>query len=427
MAAFTAEVFQNEYLPENGDLIDAVITVTASGGGPVVARQGEQLEIIVIDTSGSMAGDRGRKIVAARQATKAAIGSIRDGVLFAVIGGREHARIVYPDQIGLARASDDTRAAAQRAIEGIQPKGGTAIGSWLLAAAQLVDAAPGALAHTILLTDGKNESETDAQLDEAIGYCTGRFQCDARGLGTDWEVDELRRVSSALLGTVDIVPDPDELEAEFTALTETAMGRESSVSLRLWTPKSSEIQFVRQVAPTLDDLTARAEAVSPLVADYPLGAWSGDEVRDYHVRIRIPVGGVGDERLAARVMLVVDGEERPAALVRAVWTSDEALSTRINAEVAHYTGQAELAEAIHTGLVARDAGDEKAATVKLGRAVQLATEAGNHDTVKLLQEVVDVEDAASGTVRLKREVAEADTMALDVRSTRTVRVRKDGA
>lgn len=275
-----------------------------------------------------------------------------------------------------------------------------------------------------MLTDGKNESESDQDLQDAIDYCTGLFQCDARGLGTDWEVDELRRVASALLWTVDIVPDPSELEEAFRALTQTSMARAARVALRMWTPKGAQLEFVRQVSPALDDLTSKGVAVNVLTKDYPLGAWSGDESRDYHVRVRIPTGNVGDERLGARVMLVVDGEEHPPALVRAVWTSDEGLSTRINAEVAHYTGQAELAEAIHDGLAARDSGDHKTATVRLGRAVQLAHEAGNNDTVKLLQEVVEVEDPVAGTVRLKTDVREVDTMALDVRSTRTVRVKK---
>ena len=124
-------------------------------------------------------------------------------------------------------------------------------------------------------------------------------------------------------------------------------------------------------------------------------------------------------------MLALDGQAEPIALVRAVWTDDENLSTRINREVAHYTGQAELAEAIHDGLAARAAGDEESATMKLGRAVQLAHETGNVDSVRLLQKVVDVDDPATGTVRLKKQVADADAMALDVRSTRTVRVGKE--
>jgi hypothetical protein len=39
--------------------------------------------------------------------------------------------------------------------------------------------------------------------------------------------------------------------------------------------------------------------------------------------------------------------------------------------------------------------------------------------------VVDVENEADGTVRLKRAVDKADEMALDTASTKTTRVRKD--
>ncbi len=35
MTQFSASVFQNEYLPEGGDVVDAVVTVTAQAGGAV--------------------------------------------------------------------------------------------------------------------------------------------------------------------------------------------------------------------------------------------------------------------------------------------------------------------------------------------------------------------------------------------------------
>jgi hypothetical protein len=114
-------------------------------------------------------------------------------------------------------------------------------------------------------------------------------------------------------------------------------------------------------------------------------------------------------------------------LVRATWTDDEALSTKINPRVAHYTGQAELASAIQEGLEARKQGDEGTATARLGRAVVLAKESGNEDTARLLAKVVDVVDEATGTVQLKKKVADEDEMALDTRSTKTVRVRKEQA
>ena len=51
-------------------------------------------------------------------------------------------------------------------------------------------------------------------------------------------------------------------------------------------------------------------------------------------------------------------------------------------------------------------------------------ESGNTGTAKLLRGVIDI-DEHTGTARLRREVAAADEMALDARSTRTARVRKE--
>jgi len=242
-------------------------------------------------------------------------------------------------------------------------------------------------------------------------------------------VGEIRRISSALLGTVDIVPDPAGLAADFAAMMQAAMGKQvADVALRVWTPQHASVRFMKQVAPAVEDLTARRTQSGPQAGDYPTGAWAPGESRDYHLGVRVTAAGMGQEMLAARVSLVTGDPAAPEVLgqglVRAIWTDDEALSTRINAHIAHYTGQAELAQAIQEGLDARKRGDEDAATAKLGRAVALAEESGNEDTAKLLARVVDVVDAATGTVRLKKQVDDADEMALDTRSTRTVRTRK---
>jgi hypothetical protein len=191
----------------------------------------------------------------------------------------------------------------------------------------------------------------------------------------------------------------------------------------VWAPQGAEVLFVRQVAPTLEDLTPRRMSVSELVGQYPTGSW-GDESRDYHVAVRVPARTVGSEQLAARVQLVAGGEVVAQGLVKAVWSDDEVLTTRLNKEVAHYTGQAELAQAIQEGLAAKAEGDEATATVKLGRAVKLAAETHNEEATTKLKKLVEVEDADTGTVRLKRDVAKLDEMALDTASTKTTRVRK---
>jgi hypothetical protein len=194
------------------------------------------------------------------------------------------------------------------------------------------------------------------------------------------------------------------------------------VSLRLWTPAGASVRFVKQAFPHVEDLTARRREVSARIGEYQLGAW-GAESRDYHVSVQLPPGAVGEEMLAARISLVSGDEVLSQSLVRAVWTDDTALSTRINQRVAHYTGQAELADAIQAGLAARDAGDVETATAKLGRAVQLAEESGHTDTAKLLSKVVDVVDARTGTVRLRQKVAGVDAELANVRSVKTVRVK----
>jgi len=197
----------------------------------------------------------------------------------------------------------------------------------------------------------------------------------------------------------------------------------ADAELRVWAPQGAQVLFVRSVAPTVEDLTARRTEVNALTGAYPTGAW-GDESRDYHVAVRVASKPVGSEQLAARVQIAVGGEVQASGLVKARWSDDSSLTARINPEVAHYTGQAELASVIQEGLAAKAAGDEATATVKLGRAVQLAAETGNEEATSRLRRVVDVDDEEKGTVRLKRNADKLDEMALDTASTKTTRVRR---
>ncbi|MFD7261506.1 VWA domain-containing protein [Streptomyces sp. NPDC059874] len=430
---FSVEVYQNEFLPEGGRDVHAIVTVTATGGATATrasVAHGTAAVVIMVDCSGSMEYPPD-KMRGAREATAAAIDTLRDGTSFAVIAGTHVAKEVYPGQGGLAVADPTTRAQAKEALRGLSSGGGTAIGTWLRLADGLLRRSSATIRHGILLTDGRNEHEEPAVLRATLDACAGRFTCDARGVGTDWEVKEVTGIASALLGSADIVADPAHLAEDFTRMMENVMGKEvADVALRLWTPVGVEIQYVKQVAPTVQDLTDRRTEAGPRAGDYPTGSW-GDESREYHVCVRVPGAAVGQEMLAARATLVLPGAApgEPVTtlaqgLVRAVWTNDLAASTAMNPQVAHYTGQAELAQAIQQGLEARKLGDVDGATAKLGRAVQLASASGNADTAKLLAKVVDVVDAVAGTVRLKPKVADADEMTLETRSTQTVRVKK---
>src|ERR1700729_2705493 len=222
-SGFTVDIYQNEHIPEGGREVNAVITVTSPDTVTAAPAQGAgNAEIIIVDRSGSMGAPQ-TKSAEARRATAAAIDVIRDGVAFAVIAGSERAQPVFPPNGSMAIANLATREQAKQAVAQLRAGGGTAIGQWLRLAHQIFSTQPAGLRHAILLTDGKNQHETPPQLAAAIGMCDGFFSWGCRGVGPDGEVGEPRRVSEALLGTVDIVPDPAGLAADFASMMQVAM------------------------------------------------------------------------------------------------------------------------------------------------------------------------------------------------------------
>jgi hypothetical protein len=286
------------------------------------------------------------------------------------------------------------------------------------------------------LTDGRNEHEAPEQLSAALTECTGTFSCDCRGVGTDWSVAELRMITSALGGTVDMVVEPAGLADDFRAMMATSMRKAiAKVNLRLWTPVGATTRFVKQTAPTLVDLTDRRVDSGPLTGDYPTGSW-GSESRDYHLCVELEPGEVGEEKLACRVSFVPAGTDGSgqtvqqeyrhtepdgrtnkfsSARVRAFWTDDPGQPTMINDKVAVVTGRAELAQAVQEGLTAHQDGDSELAADCLSRARKLAEQVHDEGLLNRLDQIYDPD---TGTFGLHRMSAEEE-MSLDLESTKT--------
>jgi uncharacterized protein YegL len=421
---FKAEVFQNQYLPQGAKEVHAIMTVKVEGSEGVVTTPSSSGKLfgIICDTSGSMGG---AKIRAVKEAIIKVVNLLPTETFFFIVAGANNAHLVLP----VVNATPENKAQAIAAINKIEASGGTVISQWLSTALEQFKKMPQAVRQALLLTDGQNDESDEKRLEKVLQACEGTFQCDCRGVGTDWRVKQLQKISSQLLGTTDIIPNASMIEADFRAILEKAMTKTvSDVVMRLWTPQGANILFCKQVSPEIVDLTHRAKPVKPQVVDYPTGAWAKNESRDFHFCIEVKPGNVGDEMLAGRASLIytVDGVETKVAESRilATWTDDDAKSTKIDRRVAHYTGQAELAQTIQEGLEARAKGDVEVATAKLGRAVKIAHDSGNEATAKLLRTVVEIEDAPTGTVRLKKGVAKEDEMALETRSTKTTRIPK---
>jgi hypothetical protein len=425
--AFKLEAFQNRFLSPGQTRVDAIVSVTA-GADVAVSQKSELMVGFIVDKSGSMAGERMNGV---KEAVSQAIAMLDERARFFVVAFDSTAQVVVRE----AQATAANKEAAVRAIKAVSAGGGTAMSTGLTEALAIFSGAPDAICEAIFLTDGKNESETPDRVKMVLTRCDGIFECDCWGVGTDWKVGEVQEIGRALLGKASLIPEPNGIAAAFENAMHQARSKAlKDVRLRLWTPQGANVVFLKQVNPTIEELTNKARAVSAQVREYNTGAWAPGESRDFHVTIDVKPGKDGEEMLAGRPSLVylaygmsgwVEQEEKsPEARLLATWTGDDSLSSRIDHHVAHYTGQDDLAQAIQAGLEQRARGDEAAATALLGKAVRLAHTSGNAEMTQRLKKVVDVVDAQAGTVRLKKDAAKAATMDLELESRTTKRVRK---
>ena len=215
---FKAEVFQNQFLPLGSSEVHAIMTVTA--GQTMGAQAAGRLFGILCDVSGSMDGV---KILAARAAMTKLVTMLPEDCCFFIVTGSDSAKLVCPVAVATPTAKD--RAIA--AIRQIRADGGTTISVWLDAALQQFRTQPGALKQALLLTDGQNDEMDGPLLQKALAACEGAFQCDCRGVGTDWKVDQLRLIANKLLGTTDIIPAPAQIETDFQAILSKALANRS--------------------------------------------------------------------------------------------------------------------------------------------------------------------------------------------------------
>jgi Ca-activated chloride channel family protein len=425
---FRIQVSQNRYLSVEDRRMDLVVNVwsgaTGSGAPPQAA------QVLLVDSSGSM-GDPPAKMAAARRAAMAAVDTLRDGSLFAVVAGTHQTEPVYPDSGGLARADPATRAAAHRAIRTrLVAHGGTAIGAWLAAADALLGDHPDAIRHALLLTDGRNEHETDEQLDAVLRRCAGRFTCDARGVGEGWRVDELRRVVTALRGRAEALA-VHEVEEDFRALTEALMGKQvADVRLRLALRPGTGLRTLKQVFPTDHELSPDADAGvgagerGPM--DVALGSWGAGERRDYLVSLDVDPAGQppGEDLLVADVRLVAgpgrdEVSRRTAVVVH--WTDDDALSVPLDDQVSHYTAQEELGAEVVAGCEAYDAGRPDEALAHWSAARAMAEASGNAELLRRLSRLIEVGE--DGRPRLRPDLTRSDFLSAEVGSNLSVQSR----
>jgi len=332
-----------------------------------------------------------------------------------VVEGTHTARTAYPTERKLVAATSETKNAAKGALRRLDANGGTAMGTWLRLADQLLDAYPSAVRHVMLLTDGKNLPQHKKNLDEALAACAGKFVCDGRGIGDDYAPEELQRIVSTLHGSADAILDEADLVPDFAAMMQTAMSKVvPDLRLRIKAMPFARLRFLKQMFPTETDMTGLGRPIDEQMTAFSTGSWGEGEEREFHICLELDRTELAlhEDIQAARVDLTivdtasVKGEVRgkPEA-IRVQRTDDVRLSSVLDSKVAHYTKHTELGNAVRAGWAAYDAGTLDRAEAEWGRAVALAAQLGHNKMLTRFGRLVDIiGDPADGVVRIKHNL-----------------------
>lgn len=426
MTGLSLTVHQNEYLAPADTEMHAVLAVTAHGLGTTANGSApEAAEVIAIDCSGSMAYPP-TKIAAARRATAAAIDALRDGVFFAVVKGQHTATLAFPTgDERMVAASPETKQAAKAVVRRLEPNGGTAMGTWLNLAGTLLDAHPKAIRHVMLLTDGKNETETPRELEQVLRAHEGRFGCDARGIGDDWSPKELMRIVSVLHGSADAIREDQDLVDDFAAMMHGAMSKVvPDIRLRLRLSRFARLRFLKQSFPVEADITELGTLAGQDTVEFSTGSW-GAETKHFRLCLAVDPAGrpAGEDILAARADLAVVrsgtaekyGKAEP---IRVHWTDDARRSSVVAPDLAHYERHEDLRDAVDSGCAAYETGDWALAATRWEHAVKLAESLGNTKTVERVRGLLEYEN---GSVRVKPNLSPRDLFAITFSSRQSTR------
>ena len=121
---------------------------------------------------------------------------------------------------------------------------------------------PGRVCHAILLTDGENEHETREQLESRADGLRGKVPVRLPGVGTDWEVTELRmdRIGAARRGGHSS-PSRPRWRPTFRAMIEAAMGKTTGDRVAsVDAPQVARVRFCVRWPRAISDLSSRAVA-----------------------------------------------------------------------------------------------------------------------------------------------------------------------
>lgn len=419
---FSITAYNNQYLRLEQNTMQVVLSISVDASAnipPAPLALG-----IALDRSGSMDG---RKIDAALHGAARVVQTLDETMTFMLVSFNHEARVLF----GPAQGTLENKRLALQAIQSVHADGGTRMSTALNAIVDKFGQKRNWAAKILFLTDGKNEGEQRYTLSQAVERCTAAdISISAWGIGTDWDAAELRYIAEATHGSADIIPTSQQVAlafaASFNEMRKTAF---TNARLALWSPVGVAVKQIQQVFPTITPLDLQQDPASPRQKLVALGSFAPGDQREYLCDLEIPVHDPGLQfmmlRPGMRYVAGSAGEQEEkgerTGWVFAQWTDDVNLATQIEAHIAHYTNQEELAQRINDGQAALATGDKERASRLLGEALHISERLGNERITNLLNTVVQRDER--GAIRLNQQADEVAKKTLEINVGRTSKLK----
>lgn len=392
----TIEVLpQFELLDRRNGSLELNLLLRLRGEGEAVGERPPLDLAVVLDRSGSMAGD---KLLAVKQATLEMLKELRPSDRLTLIAYDSEVEVlterVVADEAGIE--------AARRAVLGVVERGGTALGPGLFRGFEILGPATrkeGVLRHLMLLSDGQaNVGEQDPLVlgARARENFQGGLSLSTLGVGLDYNEELMTRLADQGGGRYHFIQGSDAvlrvLSDEFAGLVATV---------------ASGLEVTMHMAPgvRVRRVYGYAWQEQPTGASILVGSLAAKQTREIVVRLEVNFGTGGGEALALGKLELrakdqtQDGRAIESALALSLPTSaDEAQIRRSErTEVTVRVAEVESAEKMQEAARAVDGGDyDKARKVLQDGVVALEAQQKATPSPKLASQIAELKQAESG-------------------------------
>jgi Ca-activated chloride channel family protein len=339
---------------------------------------------LVLDTSGSMSGEKIRRL---KDAVKFVIDLLGPDDYVSIVQFSSSTTILTASQ--QARSGSDKQALRRR-VDGLDASGGTYMAPAMRGGLSEVKKqwSPNRINRMVLLTDGQTENEPECKK-MAEEAARNTIPIIALGIGTDWNENLLQEIGAESGGQADYIAKPQEIGQYFQSTVQAmqaAVVQNAVLTLRLVMGVAP--RKVWRVVPLIADLGY--SPISDRAITVALGELEKDQGQALLVELMLPARQTGNYRIAQAeaaydVPMLRLVQEKVRADITLGFTPDPYLAQQVNPRVMNIVEKVTAFKLQTRALQEAELGNVAGATQKLRAAATILLSQGDTDLARTAQ------------------------------------------